>query len=118
MDELENIDDDTDRHGISFIKTQDLNIATNFGVHSFPAVIYFENQVPSIYEGNNTIDPLLEKNNYFYTNLVHPIGELTSEDVLQWLIQQKTEDRIETVTRSMLESLLVNVQYLAVYFCK
>lgn len=45
-------------------------------------------------------------------------GELTSEDVLQWLIQQKTEDRIETVTRSMLESLLVNVQYLAVYFCK
>ncbi|XP_046651298.1 uncharacterized protein LOC124342369 isoform X3 [Daphnia pulicaria] len=95
LDELENIDDDTDRHGISFIKTQDLNIATNFGVHTFPAVIYFENQVPSIYE-----------------------GELTSEDVLQWLIQQKTEDRIETVTRSMLESLLVNVQYLAVYFYK
>jgi len=52
LDELENIDDDTDRHGISFIKTQDLNIATNFGVHAFPAVIYFENQVPSIYEGN------------------------------------------------------------------
>ncbi|EFX69653.1 hypothetical protein DAPPUDRAFT_202746 [Daphnia pulex] len=96
LDELENIDDDTDRHGISFIKTQDLNIATNFGVHTFPAVIYFENQVPSIYEGR----------------------ELTSEDVLQWLIQQKTEDRIETVTRSMLESLLVNVQYLAVYFYK
>ena len=46
------------------------------------------------------------------------IGELTSEDVLQWLIEQKTEDRIETVTRSMLDSLLVNVQYLAVYFCK
>ena len=46
------------------------------------------------------------------------VGELTSEDVLQWLIQQKTEDRIETVTRSMLESLLVNVQYLAVYFCE
>lgn len=45
-------------------------------------------------------------------------GELTSEDVLQWLIEQKTEDRIETVTRSMLDSLLVNVQYLAVYFCK
>lgn len=51
LDELENIDDDTDRHGISFIKTQDLNIATNFGVTEFPAVIYFENQVPSIYEG-------------------------------------------------------------------
>ena len=51
LEELENIDDDTDRHGIHFVKTQDLNIATNFGVTDFPAVIYFENQVPSIYEG-------------------------------------------------------------------
>ena len=52
LEELENIDDDTDRHGIHFVKTQDLNIATNFGVTEFPAVIYFENQVPSIYEGS------------------------------------------------------------------
>nr|CAG4638530.1 EOG090X0856 [Cyclestheria hislopi] len=95
LDDLENIDDDTDRHGISFVKTQDLNIATNFGVVEFPALIYFENQVPSIYE-----------------------GDLAAEDVLQWLILQKTEDRIETVTRSMLESLLQDVQYLAVYFYK
>ncbi len=119
MDELENIDDDTDRHGISFIKTQDLNIATNFGVHEFPAVIYFENQVPSIYEGKYR-QPTLPKrtNEKLKKNIIFRVGELTSEDVLQWLIQQKTEDRIETVTRSMLESLLLNVQYLAVYFCK
>ena len=32
---------------------QDLNIATNYGVTHFPALIYFENQVPSIYEGTN-----------------------------------------------------------------
>ena len=51
LDELENIDDDTDRNGIHFLKTQDLNIATNYGVSHFPALIYFENQVPSIYEG-------------------------------------------------------------------
>lgn len=55
LEELENIDDDTDRHGINFVKTTDLNIATNFGVHEFPAVIYFENQVPSIYEGKTRI---------------------------------------------------------------
>lgn len=95
LDELENIDDDTDRNGIHFLKTQDLNIATSYGVTHFPALIYFENQVPSIYE-----------------------GELVAEEVLQWLILQKTEDRIETVTRSMLESLVQHVQYLAVYYYK
>lgn len=52
LEELENIDDDTDRQGIHFVKTTDLNIATNYGVTEFPAVIYFENQVPSIYEGS------------------------------------------------------------------
>ncbi len=51
LEDLENIDDDTDRQGINFVKTTDLNIATNYGVTNFPAVIYFENQVPSIYEG-------------------------------------------------------------------
>jgi len=95
LNELENIDDDTDRHGISFVKTQDLEMATSFGVSHFPALIYFENQVPSVYE-----------------------GDIISEDVLQWLILQKAEDRIETVTRGMLESIVTNVQYLAVYFYK
>jgi hypothetical protein len=69
-------------------------MATSFGVSHFPALIYFENQVPSIYE-----------------------GDIISEDVLQWLILQKAEDRIETVTRGMLETIVTNVQYLAVYFC-
>ena len=42
---------------------------------------------------------------------------MLAEEVLQWLILQKTEDRIETVTRSMLENLVQHVQYLAVYYC-
>lgn len=40
------------------------------------------------------------------------------EEVLQWLIQQKTEDRIELITRVMLEAMVEETQYLAVYFCK
>jgi len=43
---------------------------------------------------------------------------MLAEEVLQWLILQKTEDRIETVTRSMLENLVQHVQYLAVYYYK
>ena len=43
------------------------------------------------------------------------LGE--EEEVLQWLISQKTEDRIELITRVMLESFVEDTQYLAVYFC-
>lgn len=46
-------------------------------------------------------------------------GSLSEEEeVLQWLITQKTEDRIEMITREMLERMVENTQYLAVYFCK
>lgn len=38
--------------------------------------------------------------------------------MLQWLITQKTEDRIELITRQMLETMVEDTQYLAVYFCK
>ena len=43
---------------------------------------------------------------------------LAEEEVLQWLVLQKTEDRIETVNRNMLEVMLVDSQYLAVFFCE
>ncbi|XP_065578951.1 uncharacterized protein LOC136039286 isoform X4 [Artemia franciscana] len=96
LEGLENIDDDTDRHGIQMLKTKDTAIAKNYGVMDFPALIYFENQVPSIFEGDL----------------------MAEEEVLQWLVLQKTEDRIELVTRGILESLLNDVQYLAVFFYK
>lgn len=45
-------------------------------------------------------------------------GDLkVEEEVLQWLITQKTEDRIELITRMMLEMSVEETQYLAVYFC-
>uniref|UniRef100_T1J1H2 Thioredoxin domain-containing protein n=1 Tax=Strigamia maritima TaxID=126957 RepID=T1J1H2_STRMM len=96
LEELENIDDDTDRHGILFVKTQDLSLANAYGVHDFPALIYFEKHVPNIYEGDL----------------------LAEEDVLQWLITQKTEDTIETVNRDLLERMIEDTQYLAVFFYK
>uniref|UniRef100_A0ABD2XLF9 Thioredoxin domain-containing protein n=1 Tax=Trichogramma kaykai TaxID=54128 RepID=A0ABD2XLF9_9HYME len=96
LEELENIDDDCDRHGITFIKTQDYKVAEDYGVTDFPVLVYYENQIPSVFEGN-----LSEE-----------------EEVLQWLITQKTEDRIELITRTMLESFVEDTQYLAVYFYK
>ncbi|XP_047510288.1 uncharacterized protein LOC125053115 isoform X3 [Pieris napi] len=96
LEELENIDDDCDRHGIKFVKTQDYSIAESFGATDFPVLVYFENGIPNVYEGS-----LAEE-----------------EEVLQWLITQKTEDRIELITRVMLEKMVDETQYLAVYFYK
>ncbi|XP_046832569.1 uncharacterized protein LOC124430289 isoform X1 [Vespa crabro] len=96
LEELENIDDDCDRHGITFIKTQDHKVAEDYGVTDFPVLVYFENQIPNVFEGDLAVE----------------------EEVLQWLITQKTEDRIELITRIMLESFVEETQYLAVYFYK
>lgn len=71
-------------------------MAEDYGVTDFPVLVYYENQIPNVFEGN------LEE----------------EEEVLQWLITQKTEDRIELITRTMLESFVEDTQYLAVYFCK
>lgn len=51
LEELENIDDDTDRIGVSFVKTQDLKVAERYGVTTLPALLYFEHQIPTVYEG-------------------------------------------------------------------
>ncbi|KAH7644929.1 thioredoxin-like protein 1 [Dermatophagoides farinae] len=96
LEDLENIDTETDRHAIILVKTQQTNIAKEYGIEEFPALIYFEKRIPSIYEGDISAE----------------------EDVLQWLIQQKTEDTIESVNRELLEQLITNTQYLVVYFYK
>ncbi|XP_076765990.1 hulk isoform X1 [Xylocopa sonorina] len=96
LEELENIDDDCDRHGITFVKTQDYKVAEDYGVMEFPVLVYFENLIPNVFEGDLKVE----------------------EEVLQWLITQKTEDRIELITRVMLENSVEETQYLAVYFYK
>ncbi|XP_014468407.1 PREDICTED: uncharacterized protein LOC106741192 isoform X5 [Dinoponera quadriceps] len=96
LEELENIDDDCDRHGITFVKTQDFKVAEDYGVIDLPVLVYFEKQVPNVFEGDLSVE----------------------EEVLQWLITQRTEDRIELITRVMLETSVEETQYLAVYFNK
>ncbi|XP_018054332.1 PREDICTED: uncharacterized protein LOC108691185 isoform X1 [Atta colombica] len=96
LEELENIDDDCDRHGITFVKTQDFKVAEDYGVTDLPVLVYFEHQVPNVFAGDLSVE----------------------EEVLQWLITQRTEDRIELITRVMLETSVEETQYLAVYFTK
>lgn len=49
--ELENIDDDTDQYGIHMVKIQDVQLAKRYGIKTFPALVYFRNGNPLIYDG-------------------------------------------------------------------
>jgi thiol-disulfide isomerase/thioredoxin len=51
--QLEQIDDDTDAVGVKFVKTDDADFATEFGITEFPAILYFEDKEPSIYDGED-----------------------------------------------------------------
>lgn len=125
LESLENIDDDCDRHGIMFVKTDDLSIAEQYGISEYPVLVYFEDNVPNVFEGKVTVTVVTQYRDIrvLYNNISsywsHFKGSLDEEEeVLQWLITQKTEDRIELITRVMLESMVDETQYLAVYFCK
>ena len=52
LDELENIDDDCEQAGIPFVKVADAREAKEYGIDTLPTLVYFENRIPSIYEGN------------------------------------------------------------------
>lgn len=51
LGELEKIDDDLDKHGIQFVKIDDPQAAKSFGIDDIPAIVYFEKQIPSVYDG-------------------------------------------------------------------
>jgi hypothetical protein len=54
LEELETIDDDTDKHGIQFVKSKDAKLASEIGIFSFPALVYYETGVPIMYDGKQT----------------------------------------------------------------
>jgi hypothetical protein len=49
--ELEKIDDDTDTFGVDFVKINDKRLAKHYGIKNFPALTYFREKEPIIYEG-------------------------------------------------------------------
>ncbi|UYV76042.1 hypothetical protein LAZ67_13002303 [Cordylochernes scorpioides] len=51
LKDLEEIDDDTDRLGIPFVKTDDGKKAAELGIETLPALVYFENATPNVYQG-------------------------------------------------------------------
>jgi len=96
LTELENIDDDVERQKIKMLKTTDASFAEEVGVETYPALVFFKEGVPNLYEGDLSVE----------------------EEVLDWLTEMKVESHIELITRPMLETMVEETQYLAVFFYK
>lgn len=52
MNELENIDDDLEKAGIVIVRIDNDPEAKEYGIDHLPTLVYFEEKIPAIYEGN------------------------------------------------------------------
>lgn len=96
LNELENIDDECDQLGVTFVKIDNAEEAKEYGIAKVPSMLYFEKGIPMVYEGN-----------------------LEDEDkVLKWLEQQQKVDQIEDVTDEMLDMVIEKMPHVAVLFCQ
>lgn len=96
LNELENIDDELEKEGIVIVRMDNENEAKEYGIDHLPTLVYFEENIPAIYE-----------------------GDLMNEDeVLEWLIEQKNSATIEEVTDEILTDLIEEHEYVVVYFSK
>lgn len=94
LKELENIDDECDSNNIPFVKISNLDEAKEYGLDNLPALVYFENRIPSVYEGDLSQE----------------------EQVLAWLVEQKNSDTIEELTDELLDNIIKTNEYVVVYF--
>lgn len=99
LEALEQIDSEVDQYGIDFVKIASPEAAATYNVVNIPSLVYFRKQVPMLYDGD-----------------LHQVDR-----VLQWLTSQdvfEIKNEIEEVNRKMLDKLLEENEFLAVYFCK
>lgn len=96
LSELENIDDECDQNDIAFVKIDDDNEASEWGIEELPTMVLFERGIPHIYEGD-----LMQE-----------------EELLGWLIHQKKHTEIPEVTDEMKDKLIETFPHVAVIFCK
>lgn len=51
LNELENIDDECDKLGVTFVKIDNSDEAKEYGIEKLPALVYFEKGIPLMYKG-------------------------------------------------------------------
>ena len=124
LSELENIDDDVERQKIKMAKTTDASFAEEVGVESYPALVFFKVSQITIKTNDDASILNVNQSAFLIKSFKEGIpnlyeGDLTvEEEVLDWLTEMKVESHIELITRPMLETMVEETQYLAVFFCK
>lgn len=53
IDILETVDDELDKQDILMVKLSDHREAEEWGIDDTPAIVYFENGIPFLFEGNH-----------------------------------------------------------------
>lgn len=96
LNELENIDDELEKEGIVIVRIDNDAEAKEYGIDHLPTLVYFEDNIPAVYEGDL----------------------LNEDEVLEWLIEQKNSATIEEVTDEILIDLIEEHEYVVVYFSK
>lgn len=86
------------RLGIDMVKISDQEVAGKYNIANTPALVYFRKRIPLVYDGD-------------LTDWEKILVWLTSLDVFD------NKNEIEEVNRKMLDKLLDENEFLAVYFC-
>ena len=52
LESMETIDDDCSSRDISFVKTSEQEAIDAYGISKLPALVFFKQDIPNLYEGN------------------------------------------------------------------
>ena len=77
------------------MKISDSKLFAKIGVEESPVVVYYENDVPFLYQKKSLSD---------------------AKTLLKWLVEQRNSAAIEYVTDAMLEDVIESHEYVAVLF--
>ena len=92
--QMETLDDDMDNISVPLVKISDESKALEFGLDKLPAIVYFKNQIPGLFDGDTT----------------------DTKSVLEWLTTRKTENNIQLVSDPILEDIVDKFPYVACLF--
>ena len=103
------------------MKIHDETLADEYNLGDLPRLVYYRHKTPIIYESEWKCQKFLFI--FLYKLFSLRIDELSrEEDVLEWLIENKStgddEDVIEEVTAKTLGTLINNIDNLVVVFCE
>ena len=92
--QMETLDDDMDNISVPLVKISDESKSLQFGLDKLPAIVYFKNQIPGLFDGDLT----------------------DTEGVLEWLTARKTENNMQLVSDTILEDIVEKFPYVACLF--